>query len=95
MYEFIRNKTVASSLHFLPWVPPAEHTCVLRPDRKSALIGWKNLQFDAVCGAGQQLRGLHQGAVLGVGPVYGQDDVAYVQGSTPEAARVGGGSPVS
>ncbi len=66
---------------------PPGLTCVLRPDRKSALTGWENLQLHNIRSAGQQLRGLHQRAVLGAGPVYRQEDVAYMQRSTPETVR--------
>lgn len=60
-----------------------EPTCVLRPDRQSALIGWQDLQFDHVGGVGQQLCDLHQRAVLCAGLVYGQKDVSNVQRAAP------------
>lgn len=69
---------------------PPGLTCVLRPDRESALIGRQDLQFDHIRGVGQQLCDLHQRAVLRAGLVYGQKDVSDVQRSTP----VGGGGQV-
>ena len=70
-------------------VSPPGHTCVLRSDRKSALTGGEDLQFNDISGAGEQLRGLHQRAVLRAGPVYRQKDVTCVQRSTPERETAG------
>ena len=58
-------------------------TRVLGPDGKSALIGREHLQLDHVGGAGQQLGGLQQGAVLRSGAVDGQQDVAQMQRAAP------------
>lgn len=69
---------------------PPGLTCVLRPDRESALIGRQDLQFDHIRGVGQQLCDLHQRAVLRAGLVYGQKDVSNVQRSTPVCVCGGG-----
>lgn len=70
---------------------PPGLTCVLRPDRESALIGRQDLQFDHIAGVGQQLCDLHQRAVLRAGLVYGQKDVSDVQRATPVGEGVGVG----